>query len=60
MKCSRKLQALHNDLPFFIEKIRPEKNEKLVYKFYDKKEYVEHIKTVKTSIKSWIILEKVA
>ena len=30
----------HDDLPFFIEKIRPEKNEKLVYKFDDKKEYV--------------------
>ena len=40
MECSRKLQVLHDDLPFFTEKIRLEKNEKLVYKSYDKMEYV--------------------
>lgn len=41
------LQNMHNDLPFFSERMKIEKCHKIVYKTYDKKHYASHIKALK-------------
>ena len=51
-----KLHELHSDLPFLPERIKIEKDEKLIANLHDKTEYVIHVN--KTSIKSWISFEK--
>ena len=38
---------LHNDLRFFLEKMKIEKVEKLVANLHDKTEYVIHIRNLK-------------
>ena len=52
-----KLHELHNDLPFVPERMKMEKVEKLVANLHDKWICDAH-KKFKTSIKSWISLEK--
>ena len=42
-----KLHEVHNDLPFFSERIKIEKFEKLVTYLHDKDEYVIHIRNLK-------------
>ena len=42
-----KLPKLHNDLPFLPERMKIEKNEKLVSNLHDKEEYVIHIRHLK-------------
>ena len=52
------LHNLHNDLPFFPERMKIGKVEKLVASLHDKSEYVIQKNKFKTSIKSWISFEK--
>ena len=57
IRYAEKLHELHSDLPL-PEKIKIEKNERLVANLHDKEEYVIHIR--KTSIKSRVSFEKSA
>ena len=48
----KNLFNLHKDLPFLAERKKIEKCKKLVCSIHDKQNYVVHIKSLKTSIKS--------
>ena len=54
-----KLHELHNDLPFFPERKKIKKVEKLVTNLYDKNEYVIHIRNLKQALNHGLILKKV-
>ena len=54
-----KLHDLHNDLPFLPERMKIEKDEKLVANFHDKKEYFIHIKNLKQALNHGFVLKKV-
>ena len=56
----KKLNDLHNDLPFLPERMKIEKVGKFLTKLHDKKEYVKYIKKIKASIKSWISINQKA
>ena len=49
----KRLQNLHNDLPFLRERMKIKKCHKLVCNWYDKK-ICHTLKDFKTCIKSWI------
>ena len=55
----KKLQKLHNELPFLPEKMRLGKVEKLVANLYDKEKYVVHIRTLKQALEHGLVLKKV-
>ena len=55
----KRLQNLHNDLPFLPERIKIKKCNKLVCNLYDENNYVAH-KNFKSSIKSRISFKKSA
>ena len=44
------LHELHNNLPFFPEKLKIEKFEKLITNLHDKTEYVIHIRNLKRAL----------
>ena len=48
-----------NDLPFWPERMKTEKVEKLVSNFYDNKEYVTHIGNSKEALNYGLVLKKV-
>ena len=53
MSCSTSymnLHELHNNLPFFPEKLKIEKFEKLITNLHDKTEYVIHIRNLKRAL----------
>ena len=49
---------MHSDLPFFAEKIKIKKWNKLACNLYDKKEYVIYIKSLKQTLNHGLILKK--
>ena len=53
------LHDLHSDLPFFPERMKIDKCNKLVCNLYDKKNYVVHIRSLKQALRHWLILKKV-
>ena len=53
------LQSVHSDLPFLPERMNINKCRKLVCTLYDKKEYVDHIRSLKQALKHGLILKKV-
>ena len=53
------LHDLHNDLPFFAEKKKIGKVEKLTPNLFDKKNYVVHIRTLKQGLEHGLKLSKV-
>ena len=53
------LHNLHNDLPFFPERMKIVKAEKLVANLHDKGEYVIHIRNIKQASNHGLILTKV-
>ena len=59
VKYPKELHDLHNDLPFMWEKMKINKDEKLVPNLYDKKNYVIHIRALDQALKHGLILEKV-
>ena len=52
------LNNLHSDLPFLSERMKLKKCNKLVCNFYDKKEYVVHVKALKKALNHGLILKK--
>ena len=54
-----KLDDLHDDLPFLLERMKIEKVEKLVANLHDKTEYVIHIGNLKQGLKHGLVLKKV-
>ena len=55
----RKLLEYHNDLPFFLQRIKIEKVENLVANLDDKTEYVIHIRNLKQASNHGLVLKKV-
>ena len=55
----KNLFSFHSDLPFLPERKKIEKCNKLIYDFYDKKNYVVHIKALKQALNHGLILKKV-
>ena len=49
------LHNLHSDLPFWAEKIKIKKSNKLVCNLYDRKEYVVHIRALKQALNHGLI-----
>ena len=54
----KRFHNFHNDLPFLIERMKIKKCNKLVCKFYDKNNYVAHIRTLKQVLKHGLIFLK--
>ena len=52
VQCLEKLDELDNDLPFWSERMKIEKVEKLVTNIHDKTKYVIHIRNLKQTIES--------
>ena len=50
---------LHSDLPFLPERMKIDKCNKLVCNFFDKKDYVVHIRSLKQALNHGLILKKV-
>ena len=57
VKYQKHLHHLHSDLPFFPEKMKIDKCNKLICNLYDKKLCCSY-KIIKTSIKSWANIKK--
>ena len=53
------LHNLYNDLPFFPERMKIEKVEKLVAILYDQTEFVIHIRNLKQALNHGLVLKKV-
>ena len=58
VQCPEKLHDLHNDLSFLSERMKIEKVEKLVTNSHTQKRICCTHTEFKTSIKSWISIEK--
>ena len=54
-----KLQELHNDLTFLLERMKIEEVQKLVANLHDKAEYVIHIRYLKQALSDELVLKKV-
>ena len=54
-----KIHELHNDLLFLPKRMKLEKFEKLFTNFYDKTEYVIHIRNLKQALNHGLVLKKV-
>ena len=54
-----KLLEIHNDLPFFPERIKIQKNEKLVANLHNKTEYVIYIRSLKQRLNHGLVFKKV-
>ena len=55
---SKDLHNLHRNLPFLSERMKLKKCSRLVCNFYDKKEYVVHIRALKQVLNYRLILKK--
>ena len=53
----KKLHNLHNDLPFFPERIKFEKVEKLVQNFHDKKKHVIEKRNLKQALNHGVVVK---
>ena len=52
-----KLHEFHNDLPFFPERMKIHKVEKLVANLHDKKEYVNHVRNLKQALNRGLVFK---
>ena len=55
----KELHSLHSDLPFLPERMNINGCKKLVCNLYDKKEYVDHIRSLKQALNHGLVLKKV-
>ena len=55
----KELHTLHSDLPFLPERMEANKCKKLICSLYDKKNYVDHISSLKQALNHGLILKKV-
>ena len=53
------LYNFHNDLPFLPERLKIEKDEKLVENLYDKEKYIIDIRNLKHALNHRLVLKKV-
>ena len=51
------LDNLHSNLPFFPERMKTEKVERLVANLHDKEEYVIYIRNLKQAVKYGVVLK---
>ena len=51
----KRLENLHNDLPFLPERMKIKKCKKLVCNLYDKNNYVAHVRTLKQALNRGLI-----
>ena len=58
VKYPKELHDLHNDLPFLPERMEINKCKELVCNLYDKKKYVEHIKSLKQALNHGLKFKK--
>ena len=58
VQCPEKLHEVHNDLAFLPKRMKIEKIENVVANLHVKKRICQTQKKFKTSIKSWISIEK--
>ena len=54
----KKLHDLHSDLPFLPERMKIDKYQKLACNLHNKKKICCTYKVIKTSLRSWIKIEK--
>ena len=55
----KRLHELHNDLPFFPERLKIDKCNKLVCNLFNKKKYVIHINSLKQALNHGLKLKKI-
>ena len=59
VKCPKRLQELHSDLPFLSERMEVNKCKKLVCNLFNKKKYVVHINALKQALNHGLKLKKI-
>ena len=59
VKYPDKLHELHKDIPFLLERLKIEKDEKLVTNLTAKTKYLIHIRNLKQALNLELILKKV-
>ena len=59
IKCPKCLHDFHSDLPFLSERMKINKCTKLLCNFYDKINYVVHIRSLKQALNHKLTLKKV-
>ena len=59
VRYTEKLNKLHNGLPFFPERKKTIKVEKLIANLYDKNEHVIHIRNLKRALNRGLVLKNV-
>ena len=59
VKYPKNLHGLHRELPFLPERMKIGKCKKPVCNFYDKKNYVVHIRSLKEALSHGLILKKI-
>ena len=52
-------QSLHSDLPFLPQRMTIDECKNLVCNLYDKKKYVDHIRSLKQALNQGLVLKKV-
>ena len=55
----KELHNKHNDLPFLPERMKVNKCKKLVCNLYDKKDYVDHIKSLRQALNHGLKIKKI-
>ena len=55
----KELHTLHSDLPFLPERMKVNKCKKLVCNLYDKKDYVDHIRSLKQALNHGLKIKKI-
>ena len=58
IKYLEELHNKHSDLPFLPERMKVNKCKKLVCNLYDKKDYVDHIKSLKQALNNRLKIKK--
>ena len=59
IKYPKKLHNKHSNLPFLQERMKVNKCKKLVYNLYDKKDYVDHVRSLKQALNHGLEIKKI-
>ena len=59
IKYPKELHNKHSDLPFLPERMKVNKCKKLVCTLYDKKDYVDHIRSLKQALNNGLKIKKI-
>ena len=55
----KELHTMHSDLPFLLEKMEVNKFKNLICNLYDKKNYVDHINSIKRALNHGLKTKKI-